>query len=74
MKITVKLYAHFREGRFAVEEREYPAGALVSTVSESLGLSVAGIGITLLNGRHAKPDAPLKDGDVLAFFPLVGGG
>lgn len=74
MKITVKLFANFRAGRFVAEEREYPAGTAISAVSGALGIVSPEIGIILLNGRHAKPDTILKDGDVLAFFPLVGGG
>jgi len=58
MTITVKLFATYRAGRFKVEEQDYPAG----------------IGIILVNGRHAEADQQLQDHDILALFPLVGGG
>ncbi|WP_005036840.1 MoaD/ThiS family protein [Holophaga foetida] len=74
MLITVKLFANFRVGRFVVEVRDYPAGTAIKAVSGSLGLASQEIGMTMLNGRHAEPERVLKDGDVLAFFPLLGGG
>ncbi|MBP1628863.1 MAG: molybdenum cofactor biosynthesis protein MoaD [Holophagaceae bacterium] len=74
MKITVKLFANFRAGRFVAEERDYPAGTPIAAVAASLGLGSTEIGIIVLNGRHAEPETALKDGDVLAFFPLIGGG
>jgi len=30
--------------------------------------------LTLLNGIPAKPNAPLKDGDVIQFIPMSAGG
>ena len=44
MKITVKLFAFFRQDRFTKEEREYPETTLVSEV-------IGGLGITLQR-RH----------------------
>ena len=74
MRITVKLFATFRKGRFDAEVREVPGGATVSRVVEEVGLPVKEIGIVLVNGRHANLWRPLADGDTLAIFPLVGGG
>lgn len=74
MKITVKLFASFRDNRFKVEQREYPEGTLCRNVMDELGLTEEEMGIVLINGRHASVDAQLKDGDTLSMFPLVGGG
>lgn len=74
MTITVKLFATYRVGRFKVEERDYPAGTTCAAVAAGLGLEPAGLGIILVNGRHVEAEHPLQDGDVLALFPLVGGG
>ena len=74
MKITVKLFATFRNGRFAIEERVYPEGTTVGQVIEELGIPVAELGIKMVNSRHVKLDQHLADGDVLAVFPLLGGG
>ena len=74
MKMTVKLFASFQEGRFKKEEREYPDQTRISTILEELKVPEAEVGILLVNSVHAKPDKVLADGDVLSIFPLVGGG
>lgn len=74
MKITVKLFAFFRQDRFRQEEREYPAATLVSQVVEELDIAVDEVGITMINTRHCHLDTPLKANDVLAIFPVIGGG
>lgn len=74
MIVTVKLFATYRIGRFKIEERDYPAGTTCAGIAADVGLDPAGIGIILVNGRHAEVDHPLQEGDILALFPLVGGG
>lgn len=74
MKVTVKLFASFQTGRFKIEIREYPDQTLISTVVRELNIPEGEVGILLLNAVHAKLDQPLDDGDLLAIFPLVGGG
>ena len=32
------------------------------------------VAILLVNGFHQKPDCPVKEGDIVALFPPVGGG
>lgn len=74
MKITVKLFALFRVGRFAEATREFPPGTRIADVIAGLQIPVKEIGIIMVNNRHAEPDLELHEGDVLALFPLVGGG
>ncbi|HOI15379.1 MAG TPA: MoaD/ThiS family protein [Geobacteraceae bacterium] len=74
MKVKVKLFATFREGRFGEELREYAAGTTVGDVLNELNLPLEEIGATLINHRHVEEDQPLQDGDNLSIFPLVGGG
>lgn len=74
MKVTVKLFASFQKGRFKQELRDYPDQTLIGTVVRELKIPEAEVGILLLNAVHAKMDQPLKEGDLLAIFPLVGGG
>ena len=74
MKITVKLFASFRTGRFEIEAREYPPGTTVAEVADSLNLPRAELGIMMINHRHVKLERILADGDTLALFPLLGGG
>lgn len=74
MKVTVKLFATFRRGRFDQELREYPEGTTVGDVTRELELTEDELGIILLNCRHSVLDRVLNDGDTLSLFPLVGGG
>lgn len=74
MKITVKLFATFRLGRFELEVRDYPPGTTVGHIVEELQLPRTQLGILLVNSRHVALDRQLVDGETLAIFPLVGGG
>lgn len=74
MQVTVKLFASFQIGRFKLEVRDYPDQTLVGAVVRELNIPEAEVGILLLNAVHAKLDQPLSEGDLLAIFPLVGGG
>jgi molybdopterin converting factor small subunit len=74
MRVTIKLFAGFQKDRFAREEREVAEGTRIRAVVEGLGIEVGEVGVLMVNGRHADVDAALKDGDVLAIFPVIGGG
>lgn len=74
MKITVKLFATFREGRFKERGEELPEGTTCRDIVLGLGLKEDEVGVVLVNGRHAGLDAALRDGDTLALFPQIGGG
>ncbi|MGB9082849.1 MAG: MoaD/ThiS family protein [Desulfuromonadaceae bacterium] len=74
MKITVKLFATFRNGRFKLSEQEHPVGTNCRTIVLGLGLTEEEIGVVMVNGRHATLDHVLQEGETLSLFPLVGGG
>jgi molybdopterin converting factor small subunit len=74
MRVTVKLFATFRKGRFDIEARIGPPGSTVSKIIEDARLPESEIGILLVNGRHSDRMRELADGDTVAIFPLVGGG
>jgi len=74
MKITVKLFASFRTGRFDIETGDYPDGTTVADVADSLKLPHSELGIMMVNSRHVKLERVLVEGDSLALFPLLGGG
>lgn len=74
MNITVKLFASFRAGRFDIETGDYPEGTTVADVADSLSLPQSELGIMMINNRHVKLDRQLAEGDILALFPLLGGG
>lgn len=74
MRIKVKLFANFRDGRFVVEDQEYPTGTRIADIIEKLGIVPSEVGIILLESKHAEPEQVLTDGASLALFPLLGGG
>ena len=74
MKITVRLFAFFRDGRFIEEERDYPDRTTVAGVIDSLDLDKEAVGVTMIASRHCPLDAELKEGDQLGIFPMIGGG
>ncbi len=74
MTITVKLFATFRQGSMPVQACQLPPGSSVDSVIEAVGVRKTEIGVVMVNGRHAEFDQPLADGDVVAIFPVVGGG
>ena len=69
MKVQVKLFATFRNGRQELQEFEYPQDIPISTVLKDLSLSENDIGMALVNGIHATTDNKLHDHDVLALVP-----
>ena len=74
MKIKVKLFATFREGRFALETLEFPDGATVLDVAKKLHIKPDEISIAMINGVSSELHDILKEEDTLVLFPPVGGG
>ncbi len=74
MKITVKLFATFRQGRFKIEDRDVPSGTRVLDVLHSLDIDPADVGTLFVKGRAVEVDRVLEEGEAIAIFPLVGGG
>ncbi len=74
MQVTVKLFAYFRDGRFAVEVREYRDNTTVGDIVDELGIDRQEIGITMINSRHCQFDSTVQQKDILAIFPVIGGG
>lgn len=74
MQVTVKLFATFRDGRFKEKSWELADGTVVQDVLVQLQIEPSEVAILLVNGRDAKAQTELRDGDTLALFPPVGGG
>ncbi len=70
----MKLFATFREGRFAVEQMEFPEGATILEVVNNLEIEPKEVSIAMINGFSSELDSVLKEGDTLVLFPPVGGG
>lgn len=74
MKVLVKLFATFREGRFKQETWEFPEGTQIIDILQRLNIAASEVSILLVNGRDAAETQVLHDGDTIALFPPVGGG
>lgn len=74
MNVTVKLFAYFRDNRFIAEVRQFDEGTTVADVVDSLSIDPEEIGVLMINSRHTSLDTRLSPDDVLAIFPVVGGG
>lgn len=74
MRITVKLFASFRTGRFGEQERTCSAGCTADKLLAELGIAEAEVGVMLANGKHITSAEELADGDTFSVFPLLGGG
>jgi molybdopterin converting factor small subunit len=74
MKLTVKLFATFRQGRFAQEQREYPPGTCIEDIVDDLAIPKDEIGVLMVSGRQAELSDKPSEGDAVAIFPQVGGG
>lgn len=73
MKVEVRLFATFREGRgkkiYVEMDQPTPIKLL-----ESIGILEEDVAILLINGRDGKFNQEINDDDYLSVFPPVGGG
>jgi sulfur-carrier protein len=74
MQVKVKLFAFFREGRFKKEDRNLADNTIVGQVVDDLGIDREEVGVLMLNSRHCKFETVLQENDILAIFPVIGGG
>lgn len=72
--IEVRLFATFREGRDKVSFLDQKNFKNAGEILDYLRIPREEVAIILINGRYSAIDTPLKDGDILALFPPVGGG
>lgn len=74
VKVTVRLFATFRDGREKVQIMELEEGTTPLEIIKKLEILASEIAILLVNGRDGKLENALADGDILSLFPPVGGG
>lgn len=74
IKVEVRLFATFREGREKKQVLMLEENSEISKVLDILNIKKEEVSILLLNGRDGPIDRKLEDGDVIALFPPVGGG
>ena len=74
VKISIKLYAVLRIGRFKEKVLDYPVGTVVGDVVEDLELPSEHVDILLVNGVHVDAGHLLAENDILSILPMVEGG
>ena len=72
--IEVRLFATLREGRGKIQMLPADKFACAGEIITHLEIPAEEVAILLINGFHKKPQDLVKDGDVVALFPHVGGG
>lgn len=74
MKITVKLFATLRTGRFDESEFEIDTGTDIDSILGKTGIRREEVAIIFINGIHAGYNTEISDGDIVSLFPPIGGG
>ena len=72
--IEVRLFATLREGRGKVQMLDAAGFSTAGDIIRYLQIPMEEVAILLVNGFHKKPEQEVKDGDIVALFPPVGGG
>ncbi len=72
--IEVRFFATLREGRGKAAAFPPEAASTAGELLRLCGIEPSQVAILLINGFHAKPGDPVKDGDLISLFPPAGGG
>lgn len=72
--IEVRLFATLREGRGKIVMLDAEKFAAAGDIIRHLDIPAEEVAILLINGFHSKPGDAVKDEDIIALFPPVGGG
>ena len=72
--IEVRFFATLRDGRGKVTQIPAEDVSTACDILRRFEIPTEEVAILLINGFHSKPEDAVKDGDVIALFPPVGGG
>ena len=72
--IEVRVFATLRQGRKKITLLDPNGIACAGDILDKMAIPREEVSILLVNGFHQKPETPVKDGDIVALFPPVGGG
>ena len=72
--IEVRLFATLRKDRGKILNLDATQFSTGTQILEYLHIPAEEVAIFLINGFHSAPENAVKDGDILAIFPPVGGG
>jgi len=74
MKITVKLFATLRTGKFEEKVFDIDNTPDIDYLLNMVNLKREDVAIIFINGRHGDYNTTVTDGDIIALFPPIGGG
>ena len=74
MKITIKLFATLRDFGPDIKEVSVSENRTIEKIVKSFNSPEETPFLTIVNGVHTDPKEMLKERDMLALFPPVGGG
>ena len=74
MKVKVKLFAAFRDGRFKEQTYDLPESIIIDDILAQLKINLSEVAFLLVNGRYSNSTCVLQDGDTIALIPPIGGG
>ncbi len=77
MQVNVQLFSNLREYAHTEKDNfvvELAPEATVEQLIEYLGIPSSVQRVVLINGRHAKDNSPLANGDNVVLFPPMTGG
>ena len=72
--IEVRVFATLRQGRDKVTMLPAEGFSTAGDIIRHMDIPMGEVSILLINGFHKKPEDAVKDGDIIALFPPVGGG
>lgn len=72
--IEVRLFATLRYGREKIYTFPPQTFQKAADVLDYFQILPEDVSIYLINGMHSSLEDPIKDGDIIALFPPVGGG
>ena len=74
MELEIKLFANLRKFNPQLDRIELEDGSTVVELLERAGIPPSEVAIVLVDGRHAKLEQPLHEGETVAVFPPIAGG
>jgi len=73
--VELRLHASLRQRASAPAlTRQLGGGRSVRELLRDIGVPEQEAAIIIVNGKRARPDTVLSDGDKVSVFPLIGGG
>ena len=74
-RIELRLYASLRKWRDPpIGDLAVGPSVVIQSLLGEIGIPADEVAVVFLNGRRARLEDKLADGDVLSLFPAIGGG